>query len=240
MSEESRSQTLRAILGLRGLIIDGVLPAGSRVSEPVIVERLGVSRTPARIALLRLREQGLLDEAASGAFTVASFTRQELFDAIEIRGTLEGTAARFAAERGADARVLADMQACVDALDQVVGGDAIDIDAFVRENDRFHDLLVDASASAMIRRSLERIKSLPFAAPNAFVASSHSDNPQVRQILIVAQDQHRTILDAIRKRQGARAQALALEHSFQATKYLRAALDDATRPSPPALKLVKG
>lgn len=240
MTDDSQSQTLRAILGLRGLIVDGELPPGARVSEAIIVERLGVSRTPARVALLRMKEQGFLNESAGGAFSVAAFTQQELFDAIEIRGTLEGMAARYAAERGISAALGAKMQACVDALDEIVAEVSIDIDAFVVENDRFHDCLIEASSSKMVRRSIERITALPFASPNAFVASSRSDNPHVHSILIVAQDQHRTILEAINRRQGARAQALAIEHSFQATKYLRAALVNDARPSLPALKLITG
>jgi hypothetical protein len=44
---------LRAILGLRGLIIEGALEPGARVLEQTLVDRLGVSRTPARAALIR-------------------------------------------------------------------------------------------------------------------------------------------------------------------------------------------
>lgn len=243
MADDSHSQTLKAILGLRGLIIDGHLPPGSRVSEAIVVENLGVSRTPARVALLRMKEQGLLNEMPNGGFVVASFTADELFDAIEIRGTLEGMAARFAAERGVDSKVIQKMRACLADLDEAVNASAsdFDIDHFVQHNDRFHDLLVVAVNSSMVKRSLERVKNLPFGAPNAFIRSARSELPEVRRILIVAQDQHRSIVDAIENRQGARAQALAIEHSFQATKYLRLALSASNTAEPvPALRLVQG
>ncbi|MBM6593154.1 GntR family transcriptional regulator [Microvirga pudoricolor] len=242
MSDDSQSQTLRAILGLRGMIIDGELPPGSRVSETVVVEALGVSRTPARMALVRVKDEGLLEQLPSGGFVVSSFTEGELLDAIEIRGTLEGMAARFAAERGAPSSVLGQMERCVADLDRVVSklDDTLDLDDYMILNDRFHELLLEASGSAMVTRSLDRIKSLPFAAPNAFVKSSGSDSPQVKTILSVAQDQHRYILEAIRNRQGTRAQALAIEHSFSATKYLRLALEsERSLENVPILRLLR-
>src|SRR5947207_2258604 len=68
-------------------------------SELPLVARLGMSRTPIRLALERLAHIGLLEAAATGGFTVREFTLAEVRDAIEVRGVLEGTAARLAAER---------------------------------------------------------------------------------------------------------------------------------------------
>src|SRR4051794_31806763 len=92
--EEAGSQTLRAALALRELILDGELPPGVRVAEIPLSERIGVSRTPLRLALARLEHEGLLTSLSSGGFIVRQFTREEIADAIELRGVLEGTAAR--------------------------------------------------------------------------------------------------------------------------------------------------
>lgn len=223
MSDNSQSQTLKAILGLRGLIVDGELEAGARVSEPLITERFGVSRTPARAALMQMSDEGLLEKRPAGGFAVRAYTEADIYQAIEIRGTLEGLAARFAAEGSPSPAVIAEMQTCVVELDAVVDGlnDEIDQDDYVRLNDRFHMLLVEASGSQMVERSLEKIKSLPFAAANAFVKSLSLNKPAVQRVLLVAQDQHRAIVEAIRNGKGARAQALALEHSFCAARYLQ-------------------
>ena len=51
---EASSQTVKALLSLRDLILTGELKAGDRISELSVVERLGVSRTPIRMALVRL------------------------------------------------------------------------------------------------------------------------------------------------------------------------------------------
>jgi DNA-binding GntR family transcriptional regulator len=95
------SQTLSSQLRLRELILSGQLAPGERLSEPSVAERLGASRTPVRATLVRLAEEGLVEVIPSGGFAVKSFTEQEIHDAIDLRGTLEGHAARLAAARRA-------------------------------------------------------------------------------------------------------------------------------------------
>jgi GntR family transcriptional regulator, vanillate catabolism transcriptional regulator len=91
---EAGSQTLRAALALRELILEGELRPGERVAEVPLSERIGVSRTPLRLALARLEHEGLLNSLSAGGFVVRQFTREEIADAIELRGVLEGTALR--------------------------------------------------------------------------------------------------------------------------------------------------
>ena len=71
--------------------------------------------------------------------------------------------------------------------------------------------------------------SLPFASPNAFV-QARTNLPAVRTVFMLAQEQHRAILDAIENREGMRAQMLAIEHSRSAWKNFKLALDEARTP----------
>src|ERR1700684_2994819 len=104
------SQTVRAQLALRDLILSGRLRPGERISELQAVETTGVSRTPVRMALVRLEEEGLLEAIPSGGFMVKAFTERDIYDAIEVRGALEGLAARLAAERGVTQSALIDIK----------------------------------------------------------------------------------------------------------------------------------
>jgi GntR family transcriptional regulator of vanillate catabolism len=222
------SQTLTAVLGLRGLIVDGAFKGGERIAEPFLVERFGVSRTPARAALAQLKEEGLLDPLPSGGYMVSSFTEKDVFDAIELRGTLEGLAVRFAAERGVAPTLIMRMEACLHELDAAVEEFArtYNPNSYVVANDKFHSLLVDAGQSKMVRRALDKIMSLPFAAPNAFVQSTRADVPEAVIIMRNAQAQHRAIIEAIRNREGKRAEAITNEHSRSAWQYLRIAFNE--------------
>jgi GntR family transcriptional regulator, vanillate catabolism transcriptional regulator len=219
------SQTVKAQLRLRELIVGGELAPGERVPELALVEKLGVSRTPVRSALVALQGEGLLEPLPGGGFAVRAFTEGEVHDAIEVRGTLEGLAARLAAERGVAPSLLRAMRACVAAIDEVLAEAEIDDDGFrryVEQNARFHALLAEASGSAVVRRQVERAAAMPFASPNAFVLARRG--PRARDVLVIAQDQHRTLVLAVEQREGARAEALMREHARIAQHNLHEAL----------------
>jgi GntR family transcriptional regulator, vanillate catabolism transcriptional regulator len=225
--DRSVSQTLRAQLALRDLVLRGELSPGDRVSELQMVERLGVSRTPVRMALVRLEEEGLLQAIPSGGFAVKAFSEREVFEAIEIRGTLEGLAARLAAERGVSRSDLEMAAGCLDAIDGVVSREKVEIDIsrYVELNARFHSILLDLAGSEALARQIERASALPFASPSALVpAQSHS--PESHHILTVAQDQHRCVLNAIERREGSRAEAIMREHARIAHRNLERAFSN--------------
>src|SRR6266850_2569885 len=96
---EGDSQLGRTILRLRELILKGEFGPGERISEQPLTARLNVSRTPIRLALERLAHEGLLEPYPTGGFVVRKFTLNDVWDGIEVRGLLEGGAARLAAER---------------------------------------------------------------------------------------------------------------------------------------------
>jgi GntR family transcriptional regulator of vanillate catabolism len=220
------SQTVKAQLRLRELIVGGELRPGQRIAELALVERLGVSRTPIRMALVRLQEEGLLEALPGGGFVVRDFSEEDIHDAIELRGTLEGLAARLAAERGVSAVVVAEARDCLDRIDAVLAEPQLDDKSFsdyVELNGRLHALLAEMAGSELVQRQLERVKTLPFASPNSFVLSSAS-SPRARDTLMVAQAQHRAVVDAIVRREGARAEALMREHARIAHQNLRDAL----------------
>ena len=207
------SQTMRAVLSLRQLLLSGEFAPGTRMSEIPLVERLGVSRTPLRLALARLEHEGLLETLAGGGYVVKQFTQADINDAIELRGVLEGTAARLAAERGVDRSHLAAMRVCCDRMDVVVHES--DEDSFVRYmdlNQKFHALLLEAARSPVLARAVEGVVALPFASPSAFVLAQ-AEIPESREILVVAQNHHRGIVEAITNREGARAEGIAREHA---------------------------
>jgi GntR family transcriptional regulator of vanillate catabolism len=227
MEEQRRnSQTVRTLLQLRELILNGELSPGERVSELGIVDRLGVSRTPVRVALVRLEEEGLVDCLPTGGFVVRAFDETDIADSIQLRGVLEGMAAQRAAERRLDRDALADLREIVDALDALVHRRALtigDFSDYIRLNDQFHAQLLHLADSAVLKRSLERVLSLPFASPGAFVRVQ-AELPESREILVIAQEHHRSILEAIEKGEGSRADHLAREHSRVALRNLENAI----------------
>jgi GntR family transcriptional regulator of vanillate catabolism len=224
--DPSSSQTLRALLKLRELILSGELRVGERVSELPLVERLGVSRTPLRAALVRLGEEGLLDSLPTGGFAVRGFDEHELYAAIEVRGALEGLAARLATERRPPAADLASLADCVAALDKLLDGSALTTKNFgdyVELNENFHAQVIALAGSEMLTRQIERAVSLPFASASAFVMVQAA-LPEAQTMFMIAQDHHRCVLQAIETGESARAESLMREHARLAHRNLEAAL----------------
>ena len=239
--EAATSQAVKAQLRLREMILAGELPGGARIAELTIVEKLGVSRTPIRAALMRLEQEGLLDALPGGGYAVRTFSERDVSEAIELRGTLEGLAARLAAERGVAPALLAAARQCLDRIDGVLSQPTLDDEAFsayVALNEQFHIVLGSMADSPVVTRELERVVSLPFASPSGFVVQQ-ANSPQARDMLIVAQDQHRQVLDAITAREGSRAEAIMREHSRIAQRNLREALQSRQLDQMPGVRLIR-
>ena len=241
LPEEGGSQVVKAQLKLREMILAGELPGGARIAELSIVERLGVSRTPIRAALMRLELEGLLQALPNGGYAVRTFSERDVADAIELRGTIEGMAARLAAERGVAPVVLAEARECLQRIDELLHEAALndgDFSRYVVLNEKFHGLLGELSGSVFMGRELERVASLPFASPSAFVVVQ-ANSPQARDMLVVAQDQHCQVLDAIENREGARAEAIMREHSRLAQRNLREAVRNPQHEQVPGVRLIR-
>jgi GntR family transcriptional regulator of vanillate catabolism len=239
--DASASQAVKAQLRLREMILAGDLPGGARIAELTLVERLGVSRTPIRAALMRLEQEGLLQALPNGGYAVRTFSERDVADAIELRGTIEGLVARLAAERGVAAVVLAEARACLADIDAVLQQHALDDEDFTRYvafNQRFHNLLAEMAGSTVLARELERVVNLPFASPSGFVVVQ-ANSPKARDMLIVAQDQHRQVLDAIERREGARAEGIMREHSRLAQRNLREAVQSPDSQRMPGVRLIR-
>src|SRR5215469_11934015 len=103
----SSSQTERATVTLREMLVQGRLRPGERIREVPLATQLNVSRIPLRLALERLAHEGFLEVRPTRGFVVQQFSTDDIYDAIELRGLLEGAAARLAAERLNDVQELA-------------------------------------------------------------------------------------------------------------------------------------
>lgn len=219
----SNTHATRTVIELRKKIFSGELAGGTRLLEVPLAEELEISRTPLRDAMSRLAEEGLLERGRNGGFVVRRFTYSDVIDAIELRGVLEGTAARLAAERGSKPEVLKCIQDIVSELENCFGTEPGDVDfeAYSKHNAAFHHELAALSGSDMIAREVERVTRLPFASPSAFMPDK-ADIFAFRRSLNIAQEQHKAIVSAIVGREGTRAEALAREHARTARRNLEA------------------
>lgn len=225
-AEPAGTQSSRAVLELRNLIVGGQISPEERLTEVQLSERLGMSRTPIRTALQQLRAEGLLEPLSGGGFHARAFSPAEIAEAIELRGMVEGFAARLLAERGIAPEDLRALEGLVAEMDELFEDETFAAEAFVAYgelNARFHDALAAATCSALVIEEARRANDRPFAAASALVRV-RGGGAAPRDHLLPAQDQHRAVLEAIRAREGARAEAIMREHARHSQRNLMKAL----------------
>jgi len=140
---------------LREEILSGRLRPGQALSENEIAQRLGVSRTPVREAIIRLESEGLLSVRPQVGTTVAPIDVDAVADGQFLRESIECRTVAIAARRvsAADARELRALlaeQARVAALG--------DHPAFVPLDDQLHRQLVAMAGRPRIWRAIEDVK----------------------------------------------------------------------------------
>lgn len=206
---------------LRDKIISGEFAAGERLAEIPTAERLGISRTPVRIAFRALAQEGLLEKLPRRGYQVRNVTQTQICDSVEVRGVLEGLAARQAAEAGLNQATCDGLLACLAEGDELFENGLLreeDVEKYHNMNMRFHDLIIAASDNSAIKAALALSEHMPFASVNALAFNPQQLDREFRR-LHYAHMQHHAVYQALVKGQSARAEALMKEHAHATLAY---------------------
>ncbi len=186
---------------------DGIVRAehepGERLSENELAARFGVSRTPVREALARLREEGLLRvEPQYGSF-VAPISETAVRDAQFIREALECASIRRATERFREDD-LVELEAKLSGQERARA--AADHDAFFALDDEFHHTLCDLSGHTEVWRVSQRAKSHLNRVRRLSLPAPHYLEEMIRE--------HREVVAALERRDADAAER-ALRHHLR-------------------------
>ncbi|MGM4903403.1 GntR family transcriptional regulator [Tardiphaga sp. 866_E4_N2_1] len=202
------TRSLSVLERVRNDILDGTVAASERMNEVQLSKRLDVSRTPVRAALQALAGEGLLDYSPNRGFTVREFPLSAIVGAFEIRASLEGLAARLAAERGFNPNEHAVMEASLVAGDELLSHATLsetDLLAYRDINADFHQTLISAADNRMLAEMVRNCQNVPSSSARNIVAFEHRE---VRR----RHDDHHRIYEAIKARESWRAEMLMREH----------------------------
>jgi DNA-binding GntR family transcriptional regulator len=145
----------QAYVRLRDAILDGTLEPGEQLKDAEIAEWLGLSRTPIREALARLEEYGVVETAPNRYTRVTTLSAGDARDAFTVVAALHSLAASLGVPRVEESE-LATMRKANEDFSTALR--ANNVDRALAADDRFHGVLVQASANREIARSLERLK----------------------------------------------------------------------------------
>jgi len=213
---------------LRKMIMDGVLPAGKRLSEVVVADMLGVSRTPAKFALTRLESTGLIKKLPGRGYEVRTVRLQELEQLLRVRGILEGAAAASMARNGlskTSRRTLAQSIAMTDGIVRKRQIDAHDIELYQDANLMFHETIMEQCGDEYIQLAYEPIRHMPLAALGTHVPDMDQLDREILR-LTVGHAQHTIIRQAIETGDAMRAESVMREHSNATLEYAKLFVGD--------------
>ncbi|MDB5531311.1 MAG: transcriptional regulator, GntR family [Devosia sp.] len=186
---------------LRDMIVAGDLAPGSKVREPELCERFGISRTPLREALKVLASEGLIQLLPRRGAYVAQITQAEIDELFPIMAALEALAGELATARLTDKDIAKFRKLHEEMFACHAAGNEKD---YLRLNREIHQYLFAVAANGalttMYEQILVRIHAVRFVTRKSAEQWSR------------AVDDHRSILDAIERRDGAQLAALLRTH----------------------------
>ena len=198
------------------MIIAGELEGGARVAEIPTAELLGVSRQPVRMAFRLLEQEGLLIKNPTRGYTVREISEKLINDALEVRGILEGLAAKTIAEQGLTEEQKKTLQNCIVETEKLFDGKTEfgdhELERYHHFNVIFHDTIIQGAQNVALIQALAKNNQLPMASAQAITYDQTQALSEYRR-LHYAHLQHCSIYDALMHRQAGRAEALMREHS---------------------------
>ena len=214
----ARATTVRdeVYVRLRDAIGDGSLPAGTPLVSTDLADRLGVSRTPVREAIMRLVQDGLAVEGQPGhPVCVRPVDRDEIAAFFEIRAALEELAARMTVLRQDEDALAAVIEAEAELEREIEAGASPERQQDL--NHAFHLALYTASRNPLLERLVDRLEQM--TTRRYLQRLYHRADP-----LMTIRD-HRAIVSALRAGNADAAGQAARRHVEQSAAYVLARLD---------------
>lgn len=199
---------------IRDAILNQKLQPGERLVEDRLAEEFNVSRHPVREALRALQLAGLVEISPRRGATVLRISPQDAAEMFEVLATLDGLAARLAAD-ACDTTTAASIAAVLNDASVVLGSDngeyeSGDLEHLANLSREFHRLAALASGNRHLTDTItplrDRVRST--------LAAEANRPPEL------AWREHREVFDAIQSNDGAVAEHLARAHVDAARRHL--------------------
>lgn len=197
-----------AYLQIQQAIRDGVLTTGVMYSENELAERLGMSRTPVREAVISLSREGIIEIESQRGFRLRELSEPERIEIFDLRALLEPyVAGRLAVSR--TEKQIAQLAEIVEEQ-QSLADNPKDPQTFLDLDERFHLLQADFVALERTRTTMANLRGAMWLLGYEALSLPDRYGDVVRE--------HRAILDAIESRDAAQAHEAAYDHIMQTAR----------------------
>ena len=137
---------------IRQRILDNVWPPGHRALEQEVALALGMSRTPVREALMRLRNEGLVEVIPRHGMRVLPVSPTDMREIYEVLTALECLAAELLARRQPSDAELKPLVDASKAMDKALKAD--DLDAWAAADERFHAHFIELAGNRQLQATV--------------------------------------------------------------------------------------
>jgi DNA-binding GntR family transcriptional regulator len=186
---------------LRQRIVEGQIAPGAKLNERELSESLQVSRTPLREAIKMLAAEGLVELLPNRGAVAAQLGRQDVVDAFEVIGGLEGMSGELAAARITDAE-LSEIRAL--HYEMLAAFTRRDLPAYYGLNARIHERINAAARNPVLAQTYRTVN----ARLQALRFRSNFDERKWG----VAVQEHEAMVEKLAARDGAGLRALLVRH----------------------------
>lgn len=186
-------------------ILSRLLPAGWRLGEERLATLFSVSRTPVREALMRLESENLVARNRRSGLVVADVSAEQILEVYVIREALDGIAARQAARVHSPVDI-----AALERINEQMATAATEgaYEHMASLNVDFHNALARASRNQLLQRFIDQVHQ----AVRRFTRTTFSEPGRA----IEAIEEHRAIIDAVKRQDEEAAEAAARRHMHNA------------------------
>lgn len=160
LSADRSSLTVQAYRGIKRLITENAFGASDFILEQDLANRLGMSRTPVREALIKLVQEGLVEVRPRHGMRVLPISPQDMAEIYDIITALETLAVENAASRYHAPETLAALERTIADMDVALAQD--DLLAWAEADESFHRMIVEmggnAKLSAAVSTYLDQVR----------------------------------------------------------------------------------
>lgn len=205
----------RALAILRRMIVDGTIGPEEKITEVGIAALLDVSRTPVRLALKTLEVEGFIRKRDGRGYTVVPIELEDVSKAYEVRGVLEGLAAKLLAQNGLQEEAEKRIVGSIATSERILGSGLPyeeKVEAYQKANTLFHETIMNFCGNDFIPFTLAKLETLPMLKIGSVAFNRHNVERELLR-LTVGHAQHMIVFDAIKRGDGQRAEAMMREHA---------------------------
>lgn len=214
---------------IRSDILLGHYGERERLSESQLSDTYSVSRTPVRLALRMLEQEGLIRRNEGRGYSVMTPQVEDVLQAVQVRGHLESLAARLIAQSPNRYSVMPVLEAAIEKIDRFLFVGKMD-NASIRElqkqNAIFHRAILENCGNNFVSYTCARISHLPMleigsmAFDREVLATKEGVDRSLFRLKL-GNSQHKVIFEAIQSGDSVRAEGMMREHSNTMVEYIK-------------------